>query len=80
MMIVDLIDPKDFCERLASLGVDIPPGDSPGQACCRLLADLTSARRQGLQQVVDDLLNPGLTLHPQVREAVVEQLLPALRR
>lgn len=79
MMIVDLIDPEDFCQRLASLGVDIPHGDIPEQACRRLLEDLGDERRRGLQQVVDGLLDPAITLHPQVRKAIVEQLLPALR-
>lgn len=78
MMHADLIDQEDFRERLVALGLSIPPGSSPEQACELAVSGLSSERAVALRRLVEELLGGSATLLPNVREAISRHLLPAL--
>lgn len=78
MMHADLIDQEDFRERLVTLGLSIPPGSSPEQACELAVSGLSAERAVALRRLVEELLGGSATLLPNVREAISKHLLPAL--
>lgn len=78
MMHADLIDQEDFRERLVALGLNIPAGASPEQACELAVSGLSQERAVALRHLVEELLGGSATLLPNVREAISRHLLPAL--
>ena len=78
MMHADLIDQEDFRERLVALGLNIPAGSSPEQACELAVSGLSAERAVALRRMVEELLGGSATLLPNVREAISRSLLPAL--
>lgn len=78
MMHADLIDQEDFREHLIALGLNIPPGTSPEQACELAVSGLSAERAIALRRLVEELLGGSATLLPNVREAISRHLLPAL--
>lgn len=78
MMHADLIDQEDFRERLVALGLSIPPGATPEQACDLAVSGLSAERAVALRHLVEELLGGSATLLPNVREAISRHLLPAL--
>ncbi|SFW23395.1 hypothetical protein SAMN03159511_1700 [Pseudomonas sp. NFACC19-2] len=78
MMHADLIDQEDFRERLVALGLSIPSGSSPEQACELAVSGLSAERAVALRRLVEELLGGSATLLPNVREAISKHLLPAL--
>lgn len=78
MMHADLIDQEDFRERLVALGLSIPSGSSPEQACELAVSGLSAERAVALRRLVEELLGGSATLLPNVRESISKHLLPAL--
>ena len=78
MMHADLIDQEDFRERLIALGLSIPAGATPEQACELAVSGLSPERAVALRHLVEELLGGSATLLPNVREAIRRHLLPAL--
>ncbi|MFC6475995.1 hypothetical protein ACFQDN_04410 [Pseudomonas asuensis] len=78
MMYADLIDQDDFRDRLVALGIAMPLGTTPEQACQQALCGLSPERVTALRHLVEELLSGRVTLLPSVREAIARQLLPAL--
>ena len=78
MMHADLIDQEDFRERLIALGLSIPAGVTPEQACELAVSGLSAERAVALRRLVEELLGGSVTLLPNVREAISKYLLPAL--
>ncbi|TWI56512.1 hypothetical protein IQ22_00962 [Pseudomonas duriflava] len=78
MMHADLIDQDDFRDRLQALGIPVPSGVSPEQACQQALCGLNKEQALALRRLVEELLSGSATLLPSVREAIARQLLPAL--
>nr|WP_312509234.1 hypothetical protein [Pseudomonas luteola] len=78
MMYADLIDQDDFRDRLIALGIAVPSGITPEQACQQALCGLNPERVTALRRLVEELLSGHATLLPSVREAIARQLLPAL--
>ncbi|MEN0105453.1 MAG: hypothetical protein AAGC84_03410 [Pseudomonas sp.] len=78
MMHADLIDQDDLRERLQMLGVAIPPGATPEQACEHAVLGLDAPRALALRKLVEQLLGSGAVMLPAVREAISKHLLPAL--
>ncbi|CAM3657107.1 MULTISPECIES: hypothetical protein [Pseudomonadaceae] len=78
MMHADLIDQEDFRERLIALGLSIPAGVTPEQACELAVSGLSAERAVALRHLVEELLGGSATLLPNVREAISRHLLPAL--
>lgn len=78
MMHADLIDQEDFRERLVALGLTIPSGSSPEQACELAVSGLSPERAIALRRLVEELLGGSATLLPNVRAAISRHLLPAL--
>ena len=78
MMHADLIDQEDFRERLIALGLSIPAGATPEQACELAVSGLSPERAVALRHLVEELLGGSATLLPNVREAISRHLLPAL--
>lgn len=56
MMHADLIDQEDFRERLIALGLSIPPGVTPEQACELAVSGLSAERAVALRHLVEELL------------------------
>jgi hypothetical protein len=78
MMHTDLIDQDDLISQLRGIGLDVPSGISAEQACVQAVRGLNEDRAQALRQLVEKLLSGGATILPAVRQAIDQQLLPAL--
>jgi len=78
MMHADLIDQEDLLAQLRALGFEMPAGATAEQACATAVCGLTEARATALRRLVEKLLSGSATLLPSVRQAIDQQLLPAL--
>lgn len=78
MMHTDLIDQDDLISQLRGIGLDVPSGISAEQACAQAVRGLNDDRARALRQLVERLLSGGATILPAVRQAIDQQLLPAL--
>lgn len=78
MMHVDLIDQEDLLGQFRALGFEIPPGASAEQACEQAVRGLSDERAKALRRMVEQLLTGSATILPTVRQAIDQQLLPAL--
>ncbi|MCE0462362.1 MULTISPECIES: hypothetical protein [Pseudomonas] len=78
MMYADLIDQEDLLGHLKSLGLQIPNGYTAEQACLCAVRGLDNARANDLRRMVRDMYTSSATILPAVRQAIEEQLLPAL--
>jgi len=77
-MHADLIDQDDLLGQLRSLGFEIPSGATAEQACAQAVCGLNEDRARALRQLVEKMLSASATLLPAVRQAIDQQLLPAL--
>lgn len=80
MMHADLIDQEDLLGQLRALGFEVPPGATADQACECAVRGLSDARAKALKGLVEQLLMGNATILPAVRQALDQQLLPALAR
>jgi hypothetical protein len=78
MMHADLIDQDDLLGQLRSIGFEMPSGATPEQACSQAVCGLTDDRARALRQLVEKMLTSSATILPAVRQAIDQQLLPAL--
>ncbi|WP_342653843.1 hypothetical protein [Pseudomonas sp. F3-2] len=78
MMHADLIDQDDLIGQLRSIGFETPSGASAEQACAQAVCGLTEDRARALRQLVERMLSGSATILPAVRQAIDQQLLPAL--
>lgn len=78
MMHADLIDQDDLLGQLRSLGFEMPAGASAEQACAHAVVGLTEARATALRRMVEQMLCGKAMILPAVRQAIDQQLLPAL--
>lgn len=78
MMHADLIDQDDLLGHLRALGFEMPPGATADQACEHAVRGLTDERAQALRKLVEQMFGGGATILPAVRQAIDQQLLPAL--
>jgi hypothetical protein len=78
MMHADLIDQEDLLGQLRSLGFETPAGATAEQACALAACALNDDRAQALRQLVEKMLTGSATILPAVRQAIDQQLLPAL--
>ncbi|MDR6234308.1 hypothetical protein [Pseudomonas oryzihabitans] len=78
MMIADLIDQDDFRDRLRALGFNVTAEASADEASRQALTALTPERANVLRQLIQELLSGSAALLPAVRQAIDQQLLPAL--
>ncbi|MGN8278540.1 hypothetical protein ACLEJQ_15070 [Pseudomonas sp. SMV71] len=78
MMHADLIDQEDLLGQLKALGLQIPSGSSAEQACECAVRGLDRARANELRRMVKDMYTSSATILPAVRQAIEQQLLPAL--
>lgn len=78
MMHVDLIDQEDLLGQLRALGFEIPSGATAEQACAQAVCGLSDDRATVLRRMVEQLLTGSATILPAVRQAIDQQLLPAL--
>ncbi|SEJ56311.1 hypothetical protein [Pseudomonas sp. NFR16] len=78
MMHADLIDQDDLIGQLRSIGFETPSGASAEQACAQVVCGLTEDRARALRQLVERMLSGSATILPAVRQAIDQQLLPAL--
>lgn len=78
MMIADLIDQDDFRDRLRALGFNVTPAATADEACRQAVMGLNQERAQALRQLIQELLSGSAALLPAVRQAIDQQLLPAL--
>lgn len=67
MMFAELVDVDDFRQRLGELGIDLPADGSPAS-----WARLVRAAQpiDGLPELIEMLCAEGVTLQPEVREAI----------
>ncbi|MFQ3788752.1 hypothetical protein [Halomonas sp. A29] len=78
MMYADLIDAEDFRQRLVALGIDLPVDADP-DTCARLAAQRQAeAEVPGLAALVTELEAQASVMLPEVREALVSHLQPAV--
>jgi len=73
MMFADLVDVDDFRLRLGELGIDLPPDGSP-DSWARLVR--AAQPIDGLPELIEMLCAEGVSLQPEVREAVEMILMP----
>ena len=78
MMHADLIDQEDLLGQLRALGFEVPAGATAEQACEYAVRGLSEARAKALKGLVEQLLTGNATILPAVRQALDQQLLPAL--
>ncbi|HEY0290020.1 MAG TPA: hypothetical protein VGC62_23940 [Pseudomonas sp.] len=78
MMHADLIDQEDLLSQLRSLGFEMPAGATAEQACTQAVCGLNDDRARALRQLVEKMLTGSATILPAVRQAIDQQLLPAL--
>lgn len=78
MMHADLIDQDDLLGQLRALGFDTAASSTAEQACANAVVGLTDARAVALRRMVEQLLCGRATILPAVRQAIDQQLLPAL--
>ncbi|WNW13061.1 hypothetical protein RRX38_18500 [Pseudomonas sp. DTU_2021_1001937_2_SI_NGA_ILE_001] len=78
MMHADLIDQDDLIGKLRALGFETPSGATPEQACEQAVRGLTAERAIALRRMVEGMLGGSATILPAVRQAIDQQLLPAL--
>ncbi|RMQ46308.1 hypothetical protein ALQ04_00830 [Pseudomonas cichorii] len=78
MMHADLIDQEDLLSQLRALGFEMPSGATAEQACSQAVCGLTEERATALRRLVEQLLTGRATILPAVRQAIDQQLLPAL--
>lgn len=80
MMHADLIDQDDLLGQLRSLGFETPSGATAEQACAQAVCGLNEDRARALRQLVEKMLSGSATILPAVRQAIDQQLLPALAK
>lgn len=78
MMHADLIDEHDLISQLRVIGWDIPGGATAQQACSLAIQGLDDDRATALRRLVEKLFTGSATILPTVRQAIDQQLLPAL--
>ncbi|KQQ54052.1 hypothetical protein ASF84_19870 [Pseudomonas sp. Leaf127] len=78
MMHADLIDQDDLIGKLRALGFETPSGATPEQACSHAVRGLNDSRAMALKGMVVSILGSSATILPAVRQAIDQQLLPAL--
>lgn len=78
MMHADLIDQEDLIGQFRALGFEMPSGVTAEQACAQAVCGLTAERAMALRRLVEQLLTGRATILPAVRQAIDQQLLPAL--
>ena len=78
MMHADLIDQDDLISKLRALGFETPSGGTAEQACLHAVQGLNQERAVALRRLVEGLLGGSATILPAVRQAIDQQLLPAL--
>ncbi|UZE23401.1 hypothetical protein LOY67_25965 [Pseudomonas sp. B21-056] len=78
MMHADLIDQEDLLGQLKALGLQIPSGSTAEQACECAVRGLDQARANELRRMVKEMYTSSATILPAVRQAIDQQLLPAL--
>jgi hypothetical protein len=78
MMHADLIDQEDLLGLLKAMGLQIPSGSTAEQACECAVRGLDNARASELRLMVRDIYTSSATILPAVRQAIDQQLLPAL--
>ncbi len=78
MMHADLIDQDDLLGQLRSIGFEMPSGATAEQACTQAVCGLNDDRARALRQLVEKMLSGSATILPAVRQAIDQQLLPAL--
>lgn len=78
MMHADLIDQEDLIGQLRGLGFDMSSGSTAEQACAQAVCGLTEARATALRRMIEQMLTGSATILPAVRQAIDQQLLPAL--
>jgi hypothetical protein len=78
MMHADLIDQEDLISQLRALGFETPSSASAEQACAQAVCGLNDDRARALRQLVEKMLMGSATILPAVRQAIDQQLLPAL--
>ena len=78
MMHADLIDQEDLLGQLRALGFEMPGDTTPEQACAQAVRGLTGERAVALRKMVEQMLTGSATILPAVRQAIDQQLLPAL--
>jgi hypothetical protein len=78
MMHADLIDQEDLLGQLRSLGFDTSASATAEQACAQAVCGLTEARATALRRMIEQMLTGSATILPAVRQAIDQQLLPAL--
>lgn len=78
MMHADLIDQEDLISQLRSIGFEMPSGATAEQACAQAVCGLTEDRATALRCLVEQMLTGSATILPAVRQAIDQQLLPAL--
>ncbi|MCV6587730.1 MAG: hypothetical protein OIF57_01700 [Marinobacterium sp.] len=73
MMIADLVDQDDLCQRLSLLGAPVVAEQDVMQMCettARWLASADAASCQAVQQLLDELMAQQGLLHPDVLTAL----------
>ena len=78
MMHADLIDQEDLVGHLRALGFEMPAGASAEQACECAVRGLDEPRARALRGMVEQMYTGSATILPAVRQAIDQQLLPAL--
>jgi hypothetical protein len=78
MMHADLIDQEDLISQLRAIGLEVPTGATAEQACAQAVSGLTEDRATALRCLVEQMFSGSATLLPAVRQAIDQQLLPAL--
>ena len=78
MMHADLIDQEDLLAQLRALGFEMASGATAEQACAQAVCGLNQERAVALRRMVEQLLTGSATILPAVRQAIDQQLLPAL--
>ncbi|MDD1012284.1 hypothetical protein [Pseudomonas rubra] len=78
MMHADLIDQDDLLGQLRALGFEMPAGASAEQACEYAVRGLSEPRAKALKGMVEQMYTGNATILPAVRQAIEQQLLPAL--
>ncbi|HEX8540664.1 MAG TPA: hypothetical protein VF671_03070 [Pseudomonas sp.] len=78
MMHADLIDQEDLISQLRAIGFEMPSGATAEQACSQAVCGLTDERATALRRLVEQMLTGSATILPAVRQAIDQQLLPAL--
>ncbi|MCI8208393.1 hypothetical protein AUC61_02490 [Pseudomonas sp. S25] len=78
MMHADLIDQEDLIGQLRAIGCELPSNITAEQACAQAVRGLTADRATALRRLVEQMLTGSATILPAVRQAIDQQLLPAL--